>query len=560
MTPVKGVPTAKQIRWLFILFFLASCNWVSPRIEPDAGNLDLCSGDCHSQNFKNFSSGKIHVEVEPQRQLSQVFYQVDPKSLKNNPLVLKEMVFVSGRAEGTEPYWAREEKLVDENIRADFFDLIAIPKKEHFYSYSLRMPVATTRLKQDGSFVLSLTADLSYTLILNPSGSYGRAPLYLHQSIEKDSDNFIFNLNRKMPELKGRLLIEETNAQGRDILNSLQVKLLQGQRLVSSVQGIGSDGRFAVEISQPLFALSHEVPIVLSIEPKSSDIPLPKISKKLEKVDLSNDLDVGDIPLGLPKNLCLLTIKVRGSDGSIPSNGTLYLSAQMGDGEVLIKQPLDNSGIMELSNVYEGRYDIAVVPPFDSEFSMHVMKDVKIDDQKNNLLHIDLPRRNVLQAVVKDFLGQGVNGASIEFARIGEAGFFATEDIYEDMLFKLAATTNNEGKVCHRKFGFETSSSNDCSTLLLDEGRYLAHIIPPAGSELAHKWMFIDFPAQNQLVLTLDSPYILEGRIEWPDKKPVSRAFVTLYLAEMNAYNQPKVIGFALTDEQGTFKAFVSSF
>ncbi len=157
-------------------------------------------------------------------------------------------------------------------------------------------------------------------------------------------------------------------------------------------------------------------------------------------------------------------------------------------------------------------------------------------------------------------LGQKVSGAQIQFSRIGEIGNFATEDIFDDNLFKLTAMTNKDGKVCQRQFGFSTANEDECSALLLDEGRYLAHIIPPAGTELAHKWITFDFPEKNELSITLDQPELLMGRVVKNDGiTPAVRAFVTVYLAETTMHNQPKIIGNAITDDQGYFRAFVSA-
>ena len=179
---------------------------------------------------------------------------------------------------------------------------------------------------------------------------------------------------------------------------------------------------------------------------------------------------------------------------------------------------------------------------------------------ENGKIIIQLSRRELLHGTLMDDKNAKVNGAQIELSRIGKIGDFATEDIFDDMLFKLTATTNEEGRICQRRFGFATSNQDDCTPLTLDEGRYLAHITPPPGSKLAHHWLTFDFPKTSTLEIKLEVPQILMGKILAADKiSPIKRAFVTVYLAENNLHNQPKVIANAITDDSGNFRAFISA-
>lgn len=542
---------------LIAIFLLShwACEHDLPLKGQDNANY-ICGKDCLSR-YGKFKDKIIHLEVEPAGNLSQVFYNIDSNKLQQNPIVLNPSSIISGRAVGLESDLSERYPDEHQDKGVTFFDLVALPVVNENPLLAPRTSMVKTRVARDGSFQIELLKNVSYSLLMNASGQFDRAPIYVHRGLIKEDIALNFSLAKSNNTIKGKVVAEE-----RDAINllesSMQVRVMQGYRLISSVGLVKPDGQFSVEVAKAI--VDNNLPITLLVEPNNLETALPKITKKLDKDQLYSDVEMHEINLGSLKNAINLTVEVRGNDDSVVSLASLFLNAKIGAGEVMLKKQVNASGLAQFLKLFEGSYDIAVVPPFDSKFGMRVIKDIELDFQENVDLLIDLQEREVLSAEIFGPHGKPVSGAQIEFSRIGEMGLFASEDIYDDMLFKLTAGSNDRGQVCHRKFGFETSNNDQCSNLLLDEGRYLAHIIPPAGTELAHKWITIDFPKERRLTIVLEQPEVLNGQILAPDQKSaVKRAFVTVYLAELSLHNQPKVIGKAITDEQGFFTAFVSA-
>ena len=137
-------------------------------------------------------------------------------------------------------------------------------------------------------------------------------------------------------------------------------------------------------------------------------------------------------------------------------------------------------------------------------------------------------------------------------------GSINTEDIFSDLPFSFTATTNNLGLVCQPHSGGNSSGHKECEGLALDEGRYVAHIIPPPGSDYAHGWQTFDFPLTQKLQLKLLETQKLMGKIFGPDHiSPIRQAYITIYAGDSNLYSQPKVLANAITDTFGSFRAFV---
>lgn len=520
-----------------------------------------CNGICDFADFKTFTDRAVHIEVEPPDGLTQVFYHQDPQHLGSTPLVLNKIARIVGDCQGvhTNLFAKLSEENLKENSAAT--DIIAIPSVNKISFVSPRIPTVKSKLYSDSGYQIDLLAGLSYTLILNPAGALDQAPVYIDAGLIEQDQRFDFTTPRSLPKLTGRLVAESNAVLHPDDQIHMAARVMLGSRLISSIDHLDTDGSFSLEISPLVHGLDpDQSPINLVIEPLDLENSLPRVKHKLDPSILAADFDVGDLPVGVTKKPHSLTVEIHGSDDTPIGNALLYMSAPVGAGVSMIKKQVNATGSANFPKIYEGKYDIAVIPPVDSPFAMRVIKAINLDGNGNMELSIDLQKREQLKAIVLGPSGKHVSGAQIQFSRIGESGTIATEDIYDDNLFKLTAATNDEGTICQRKFGYSTTDRDECSALLLDEGRYLAHIIPPAGTALAHKWITFDFPEKNQLAITLDQPEVLQGQIMKPDRKtPASRHYVTIYLAETNMHNQAKMIGNAITDEKGYFQAFVSA-
>ncbi len=560
---VRSEPGRKAIlslTWCILLTPLTSCE-VSPfssgllnESQSDYG----CTHNCERFGFKAFSGQTVHLEIEPVGQLTQVFYYVDPKILKTTPIVLRDIIEVKGFAPGAEALNFEKDAAPTGN-QSDFTDIIALPMINNTDFLTPRIQTRKAYLTS-GGYQLELLSNLLYTLILNPSGFGNHPPIHFSSGLLASDQTMHFIIEENAVIGRGRVISDSPHLFAHANQPLLRARLMQGPRLVSSVAEVKDDGSFFLNVANPLFSDLSEQPINVVLEPINPESALPRIKHKIAYETIKHDFDLGTINLGDLESPFSVTIDVRGTDKSIVGKAYLYLSAKVGQGINLIKKQADASGTTTFHEMFEGRYHIAVVPPFDSPFAMQLIKDVKFDAHDQTKLSITLDWRKELNATVIGPKGQAMSGAQIEFLRVGEIGNLATEDIYDDMLFKLTAVTNEDGQVCDRRFGFSTSDKNHCDNLLLDEGRYLAHIIPPAGTEIAHKWIVFDFPEQSQLSIVLDQPEMLVGQIVGSDRQtPIKNAFVTVYLAKTNPHNQATLIGNAITDDRGFFRAFVSS-
>jgi hypothetical protein len=519
--------------------------------------------DQNNNPFNNFLAAPVHLEIEPIGEMSQVFYHVDPKMLPSTPIHLRKTVHITG-------IFNDLETLFPHDNASSFSDIIAIPVVNNMSFLSPRVPFKKSHILKTG-FHLTLHSDLAYILAVNPSGDLGYAPIYQNLGVIKQDLRIDFSLADNPIIISGHLVFEDgvdnlrTVSKSEPVLNGLKqallrARIMQGSRLISSVGTIREDGSFSLERAHSLMNDQLGQPINLIVEPVDPESPWPRIKRKLLLEDLEKNTNIGEISLGRLKKPRSITIEVHGSDDSKIGNAFLYLYAKVGAGETLIKKQVDSSGTTIFPELYEGIYDIAVIPPFESKFAMRIIKAVDVQANDFSQISIDLQKREALEALVLSYAGHSVSGSQIELSRIGESGNLATEDIYDDMLFKFIATTNEDGRICDRKFGFSTSDKNACESLLLDDGRYLAHIIPPAGTELSHQWLTFDFPKENKLTIILGRPEILSGQILAHDGyTPIKHAFITIYLGKTLAHNQPKIIGNAITDDKGFFQAFVSA-
>src|SRR5262249_2417624 len=152
-----------------------------------------------------------------------------------------------------------------------------------------------------------------------------KAPIHIHPGLINGDSNFDFRVDQKLTRVFGRIVVQDDDVLKNSTTSLMNVRIMQGGRLVSSVGEVKSDGQFSVEISHPLFAQSQDQPINLIAEPSNIEIALPKVTKKLSSDQLLSDLDVGDINLGKLKKPISLSIEVHGSDDSNIGNAFLYL-------------------------------------------------------------------------------------------------------------------------------------------------------------------------------------------------------------------------------------------
>ena len=518
----------------FLFIFLSSCT---------PTNLELFAAANYAEDPLNFGKEqKVHIEIEPQGHPAQVFYSISPRDLAAG-IALRPTVFVQGWAKGAQKYLERDQAKEEHDTRTRFSDILALPRANKIHLLSPRMPALSTELSSDQSFNIALLQGLSYTFVLNPSGLYDRAPLYWNLEQIHTEANINFNLEEFGQFITGHV---KFNGAKKDLW---QVSIIQGNRLVSSVSQVKKNGHFLLELSQPLF-LGDDDLLSLIIEPSDSESTLPRFVKNYALSELLDQPNLGKIDLGRLDKPLEATISISGP-------GYIYLKGKVGQGEVRIKKALELSGPTLFEELYQGLYDIAVVPPPDSPWGMRVIEKVDISGPAFTM-SFKWPKRQILNARVINENRSTIPGAQIEFSRVGKMGFSSPEDIFSDLPFSFTATTNNQGQVCQPEFGVNSAKNTLCEGLALDEGRYVAHIIPPPGSEYAHGWQTFDFPLTQKLKLKLVKTQKLIGKIFGPDQtSPVRQAYVTIYAGDSNLYSQPKILANAITDALGAFRALV---
>lgn len=511
-------------------------------------------GESLIKNPKTFLRSRIHLEVEPLGEKAQVFYFIDPKDLKSG-LALKKNIVLRGNAIGFEEYLKKNHANEIREHGAAFDDIIALPAGNKAGFLVPRIPNAQTKLNQDQTFTLDLTSGLVYSVILNPGGLHDRAPFYINLGPLNESATMSFLEGLKNARVTGSIDTENLSLFHKEN-PLLKAQILHGNRLVSSISLVDKEGRFSLEII-PAHNLSKSSPLTLIIEPINSECGLPTVKHALNLDTIYDKPDLGVIDMGKLGNAFSSTINLGVKDNEVLGEADVYIRARIGTGEVLVKKAVDDQAKANFPELYEGIYDIAVVMPLNSPYGTHVEKNIRLSPEVHEPISITLSKRASLDASVVDANNNAVPQAHVEFSRIGKMGAFASEDIFEDLLFKQTLATNDQGQICY--LGFSLGKDTECKAPLLDEGRYLAHVIPPAGSELPHFWATFDFPKQNSIKIELPEPELLVGKIVAPDQiSPIKQAYITIYRAEANLYNQPKIVANAITDSEGVFKALVA--
>jgi hypothetical protein len=512
------------------LLFLLLVNLCSCSFEP----INLSSSVDYADELINFNGEqKVHIEIEPQGELPQIFYYVSARDLTAG-LALRPKVKLEGRALGADKYYERDNSYNKHDIGDRFTDIIALPRANNSHSLSPQISSVSSSIKPDQSFQLELLAGLSYTLVINPTGLHDRAPIFINWSHEPEKRQILLDVDEV-----GEFITGQIRYQGAP-KDMWQAKILHNNRLVSCVAAIKRNGYFALELAKNLF-LDDNASLTLILEPKDPDSPLPRFKKIFSAHKLLQQKDLGKIDLGRLDRPISAQI-------SLPGPGFFYLTSTDSFREIQLRKAINLVGPTIFEELYPGIYNITIIPPSNSPWGIHEYKNIEISDP-NLTIFLQWPTRQMLNAQVVNKNSDIITGAQIEFIN-------NTKSTHQLSLF--TAITNNDGLVCQREFGVSTANLKECAGLLLDEGNYIAHVIPPAGSQYAHEWQSFDVPRTSKLELKLGDTQTLTGKILGSDHKSVVRqAYITIYAGSQNTQSPAKVLASAITDAQGNFKAFI---
>ena len=291
----------------FLLILAAGCTPTS---------LELFAPANYADNPLNFEEEqKVHIEIEPQGHPAQVFYLLSNRDLAAG-ISLRPTIQVRGWALGAEKYLERDNAKEQHDSMTRFANILALPRANKVHFLSPRMPPIPTELSSDQSFTLALLQGLSYTIVLNPSGLYDRAPLYWNFEQLPTEANLAFNLEEYGQFITGQ--IKFTGAK-----KSLwQVKILQSNRLVSSVSQVKTNGHFLVELSKQLF-LGDDVALTLITERADPESTLPQFTENFSPAELLKQPNLNKLDLGRLSSAVAASITISGP-------GHIYLKGKVG--------------------------------------------------------------------------------------------------------------------------------------------------------------------------------------------------------------------------------------
>lgn len=486
-------------------------------------NMDEPAFNAYFAANENIITYPLHIEVESSPSLNQVFYNIDANNLDQKPLLLRNHKTVSGHINTDSVFF----NLADYDKSPSFFDIIAIPHPSNNW-FNNNIYITKTSIDKYGNFNLNLMDGLNYMLILNQYGEYNYPPLFISDT----NNDTILNDTIKLITITGSV----TNLKDDHWQKFLRFTIHSGARQISSTGKLDKDNKFTLKIADSLYVTSS--PLYLLIEAKDNNFVAPKIVMSLANIA---DIDLGAIDLGDFKDAFSIKMQIKGEDNSIIQDALVYLKGQVGDNIVEGKVVLDNWG-RAIINVYEGSYDIAILPDSQNAFGMKIMKNVTLKEGDDLL--IKLPRRSSLSGNIISFDNKKINGALIELFKVAEK-------VSEDMSFFKTAITNENGNFC------SDISNDECALLFLDEGRYHLRITPPFGSNLAIDELRLEFPLANNLTHTMKKAQMITGRVLLPNHDPASKAFITIYEGNNDMITKPKIIAHSMTDDNGYFKAFI---
>jgi hypothetical protein len=501
----------------------------------------------------------VHLEVAPMGEPSQFFLDVDLRKLANDPLVLKSSVEVKGQMAAAVKILQEERTFAtDKNTGPFFGDVIAIAQNNFSPARQYTRPMVKTRLDMEGNFSLVLTQGENYFVIVNPHGLMDEPPITTLISNVSDPQAVTFAMPVEPTFVSGKIVVKDENLLAK-LATDAKVRLFRGRRLVSATSKINGDGSFRAKYFDPSLNSSFFEPLTLYISSQSSDIQWPMFRHEITKPQEGlAELDLGVIALGDLNGPLSRSFAIKGDDQVAVPGAFVLLGSNIGKGEVISKRQADGGGNLLVSGLLEGTYDVAIIPPPQNEFGLKVLDGLKFKTgEPIDTLEVNLQRRSALEAHIKGPDGSAIEGVQVEFMRVGKIGAFATEDIFEDMLLKRTAISNSLGQVCRGAQPKIGEIESPCDALLLDAGKYLAHLIPPVGSVLAQEWMEFDFPEQNSFEINLKNPQLIKGRIVGPQGKP-RKAYITTYLAQHYTSTFPRVIGNTISDDEGVFMTPVS--
>jgi hypothetical protein len=431
-------------------------------------------------------------------------------------------------------------------------DIIAIPKMETEVSKTAEAILTSQQNNPSssvdattGHFTLSLIAGQKYQIVINPSGQNGYPPKFMPAQISQDYRETI-TLKTEGSAVSGRVKMVTSSGSS----NAFWVKIMQADRLVSSVGSLDQEGRFTVQLAHPLWSETKNVPLELIIEPNIKYTYLPSIREKIALKSeelIGKTIHLDSIILKGEGRILKKSFEVVSKDGAVIKDAKVIIKKDLDDQWIAQQLQTDDKGLVQ-TELMEGTYQLSVIAPQESLYG-------RIDDNKWEVVNSDsytaiLPERQEVVGHVLDYKSNPVEGVLIQLTRLNKD---AHKNI-SNIPLRIEARSNQDGRWCFQMPG---NKSETCTPLRLDEGSYQAFITPPPGAKLPHQVTTFEFTENKPVTITLHKPTEIKGRVISPEG-PVNKAYIRIFSANSQLESsEPLLLGQAITNDRGDFSAFI---
>ncbi len=498
------------------------------------------SGTAAVQNPLAAPTKYVSVQVEPPSDSGLLKQRIDKLALgSSSPELIQLLPTIHFHSKYTSKPGSN---VTISDISAISPDIIAIPDPTTSLTNDVIAPIS----QDQSGFTFAFIADQRYRVAVNQLGKNGKPPVFFWAQNNADFEQNV-PLSYSGTMVSGQITSSGDAIHVEDYSTQVQVSILQGSRLVSAVASPDGTGAFSIQLASPLYDADPSKSLILQIEPLSNFSYLPVILQPLTINLQKPTADLGVISLGSIAGLHHIKFSVLAPDQTPLPNIHVNLQGSVGKGTSQLQMDTDANGVADFV-LANGTYSISAIPPGGSPYK--VMTNTQfIVDQSISTKTITLAPRDVITGTLASKNLQPVNGARLQFNRLGPQNSTELQPIVGNSTLLIEAQTDASGNFCSSA-GLNPVSA--CAPVQLDEGFYMLNVTPPAGSQLPFYSTTFNFPADHALTVVLPDPVTISGQVvDSTNQMPVKKAFVHIVQAAT-------ILGQTITDDQGNFTAFVS--
>jgi hypothetical protein len=384
-----------------------------------------------------------------------------------------------------------------------------------------------------GDFALPVVEGSTYTLTFFPDDT-SRPPHFYPSTLTIGAGAVSQLAAIELPDavdlvrVSGRVVAGEGTAMLG--VEGLEVRLLEGERRVSSIARTQADGSFAVDL-----APGRDTDLTLEVRPTEANRLNPVV--RMEALSFEGPYDVGDIQLGALSAPVPFAGTVNGPDGDPVARAIIYLRATLGAGEFTLLVNADDEGRYD-AELRPGEYELAAVAPTDDP-SAGMLSGFVTEVGPEVTPLINLRSRVSASGQVLDDGGVPVGNAQVLLTRIGHEGG-AEDPVLEGAAWTFTAVTDDGGGWQHA----------------VDPGRYRIVVVPDASSSLPRLTRVVDVGEGNGTIGTLElsPPAVIAGTITGANGESIGAAAVNAFSPFPVEDEAALELGSALTDTEGSFE------